>query len=212
MAKRPVVYVVDDDPQIRESLTLALADAGWHARVFASAEEFLDSQAELATGPACLIVDVRLPGLSGIGLQARLRQEHVTVPVIVLTGHGKIPMAVEAIKQGAFDFLQKPIHQHQLLECVQKALDAHAEQLLTEATYRRQAERMSSLSDREREVMALLVNGKTTKEMAAALKIGPQTVAKHRSSLFEKLEIESVAELVRLQLHLEQNGSPPGTS
>ena len=207
MREQPVVYVIDDDPEIRESLTLTLNAAGLRAKTYSTAEEFLVCDEKLSEGPACLIVDVRLPGLSGLGLQAKLAKEGIHVPIIILSGHGNIPMAVEAMKSGALDFLQKPIHQRKLFECVQKALDQHAQQLLKDADYGEAVKRISALSEREREVMGMLVAGKALKEIAAALGIGHQTVAKHRASLFEKLEIDGVAELVRLQMLVQKRAA-----
>jgi FixJ family two-component response regulator len=202
-----MVYIVDDDDQMRSSLVLTLRCAGIRGWAFESAEAFLEAQRLPANVPQCAILDVRLPGLSGIGLQRRLSGAPGHLPLILLTGHASIPMAVEAIKEGVFDFLQKPIEQQRLLQVVQRALDEQARQQF-QRQQRGDAERLvAKLSRREREVMQRLCEGQSVKQIAASLGIGPQTAAKHRTSLFARLGIDSVAELVRLDLSLKREES-----
>jgi FixJ family two-component response regulator len=202
-----MVYIVDDDSQMRSSLLLTLRCAGIRGQAFDSAEAFLDADRLPAQIPQCAVLDVRLPGLSGIGLQRRLAADQERIPLILLTGHASIPMAVEAVKEGVFDFLQKPIEHQRLLQVVQRALDEHARQQLQQQQ-RGDAERLvAKLSRREREVMQRLCEGQSVKQIAAGLGIGPQTAAKHRTSLFARLGIDSVAELVRLEMSLNR-GEP----
>lgn len=203
MLPEPVVFIIDDDPDVRDSVLLSLSTAGLKARAFKTAEEFLAHEAFRVCGPACLIVDVRLPGLSGLGLQNQLTALGMRLPTIVLTGYGTIPLAVEAVKGGALDFLQKPVSQAQLLRCVHQALDLHAEQLAAMAHRPDCLQLLHKLTRREREVMEGLCNGKAVKEIAAELGVSPQTAAKHRATLFAKLQIDSIAELVRFNLELE---------
>jgi len=198
MSEQPIVYVVDDDPQVRESLNLLMRSVGFNAKVFDSAENFLDSYDESPGPPRCLILDVRMPGLSGLGLQEKLIANGVTIPVIMITGFGDVSMAVKAMSAGAIDFIEKPFSRQAVLTRVQEAIDrdaAHRRRLAQRATV---AERLEQLSHREREVMDLLIAGNHSKQIASRLQIGEKTVAKHRARVFDKMRVDSVASLVHL--------------
>ncbi len=192
------VHVVDHDQQLREGVRQILQDAGLQSCLYASAEDFLQTFDFDVVAPQCLIVEVRLPGLSGLGLHQKLTAEGHRVPTVILTAFGSIPMAVQAIKAGVIDFLEKPVHRSVLIDCVQQALDVHAQELLGRQHQRDLVQRLGKLSGREREVMSLLLEAKNTKEIARSLGISQQTVAKHRTAILEKLNVASVPALLRL--------------
>ena len=191
-----IVYVVDDDPPMCEALTRLLGTVGLRAQVFQTPQEFLRSKRPDA--PSCLVLDVRLPGLSGLDLQRELAKMDPPIQVVFITGHGDIPMAVQALKAGAVDFLTKPFRDQQLLDAVQQAIDrdrAARRQWADVAELRR---RYDSLTQREREVMALVVTGLLNKQIATQLHTSEATVKAHRAQLMRKMEADSVAQLVRI--------------
>jgi two-component system response regulator FixJ len=196
--REQTVFVVDDDEEVRDSLTLLLESVGLKADGFGSAREFLDAYDPNRSG--CLILDIRMPGMSGIELQQRLNDKRAIVPVIVITGHGDVSLAVKAMKGGAIDFLQKPFDQQELLDRVHQALadDAERWQQLDE----RQAvvDRLATLTPRERQVMELIVAGQTNKNVASAFGVSQRTVEVHRARVMEKTEASSLAHLVRMSL------------
>jgi FixJ family two-component response regulator len=192
------VFVVDDDDAVRNSLKLLLKSAGLQAEVFGSAPEFL-SKYEQAQ-PGCLVLDVRMPGMSGLELQQELSLRGATIPVIFITGHGDIPMAVEAMQHGAFDFLQKPFRDQDLLDRVQRALTRDAENRARLRHTDRIRERLASLSPREREVLELVTQGKANKMVAGDLGVSQRTVEIHRAHVMQKMEAGSLAELVRMMM------------
>ena len=192
------VFVVDDDDAVRNSLKLLLKSAGLQAEVFGSAPEFL-SKYEQAQ-PGCLVLDVRMPGMSGLDLQQELSLRGATIPVIFITGHGDIPMAVEAMQHGAFDFLQKPFRDQDLLDRVQRALTRDAENRARLRHTDRIRERLASLSPREREVLELVTQGKANKMVAGDLGVSQRTVEIHRAHVMQKMEAGSLAELVRMMM------------
>jgi len=194
----PIVYIVDDDDAIRSALRLLLKSVGLAASTLPSAQEFLASYDPQQ--PGCLILDVRMPGMSGLELQQQLNISGAIIPVIFITGHGDIPMAVDAMQQGAFDFLQKPFRDQDLIDRIQRALakDQTGRLELRERT--RIKERMESLTVREREVLDLVTSGKPNKIMAADLGVSQRTVEIHRSRVMEKMEASSLAQLVRMVL------------
>ncbi|MBN1908357.1 MAG: response regulator transcription factor [Pirellulales bacterium] len=198
MTNQPVVYIVDDDPQVRESLNLLMRSVGFNTKAFESAEQFLDAYDDTPGPPRCLILDVRMPGLSGLGLQEKLASSGVEIPTIVITGYGDVAMAVKAMGAGAVDFIEKPFSRQALLTRVQEAIDRDAAQRRTRARRADVADRLESLSHREREVMELLIAGRHSKQIASQLEIGEKTVAKHRARVFEKMRVDSVATLVHL--------------
>jgi FixJ family two-component response regulator len=192
----PTVFVVDDDPSIRESLSLLLSSAGYSVNTFASAKEFLESE-HSTSGPACLVLDVKMPGISGLDLQKELTSRNYAIPVIFITGHGDIPMSVQAMKKGAVDFLSKPFDDGQLLDAVKVALlkDSQARSDLNEQKHIMQ--RLDSLTTRENEILTYLITGMLNKQIAYELKISERTVKAHRKQVFDKMGVNSMAELVR---------------
>lgn len=194
----PTVYVVDDDPQVRESLKLLMRSVGFRTEVFGSAEDFLESYQDDAGPPRCLVLDVRMPGMSGLGLQEKLADAGTDIPIIIITGYGDVSMAVKAMGAGAVDFIEKPFSRQALLTRVQEAIDRDAGRRHRDTQQANVTQRLASLSHREREVMDLLIAGNHSKQIAAKLNIGEKTVAKHRARVFEKMRIDSVAGLVHL--------------
>jgi FixJ family two-component response regulator len=195
------VFVVDDDDAVRNSLRLLLKSVGLPTVAFASAREYLDSWHPAQ--PGCLVLDVRMPGMSGLELQEELNRRGAIIPVIFISGHGDIPMAVEAIQHGAFDFLQKPFRDQDLIDRVQRALAAdHANrQSLAQQDVLRQ--RYGSLTPREQEVLVLVTKGKANKVMAGDLDISQRTVEIHRARVMEKMGAQSLAQLVRMAMDLD---------
>jgi FixJ family two-component response regulator len=194
------VYVVDDDDAVRNSLRMLLKSAGVHAEASASAQEFLSSYE--VSQPGCLVLDVRMPGMSGLEMQHELNLRGATIPVIFITGHGDIPMAVEAMQHGAFDFLQKPFRDQELLDRVQRALVRDTEYRARLRHTDRIRERLASLSPREREVLDLVTQGKANKMVAGDLGVSQRTVEIHRAHVMQKMEAGSLAELVRMMMAL----------
>jgi FixJ family two-component response regulator len=201
----PVVFVVDDDPSMRPAMDSLIRSVGLRVQSFSSAKEFLAFQRPDA--PACLVLDVRLPGLSGLDLQRELTAAHISIPIIFITGHGDVPMSVQAMKAGAVEFLTKPFRDQQLLDAVQLALDkdrtAHAEKAELAGLHRRH----ESLTPREREVMALVVSGLLNKQVAGELGTSEVTVKVHRGRVMEKMKAGSLAELVKIAVRLGLPGT-----
>ena len=195
------VFVVDDDDAVRNSLRMLLKSAGVHAEAFASAQEFLSTYD--VSHPGCLVLDVRMPGMSGLEMQHELNLRGATIPVIFITGHGDIPMAVEAMQHGAFDFLQKPFRDQELLDRVQRALIRDTEYRARLRHTDRIRERLASLSPREREVLDLVTQGKANKMVAGDLGVSQRTVEIHRAHVMQKMQVDSLAELVRIAAKLE---------
>ena len=192
----PTVFVVDDDPGVGDSMQVLLESAGLNSETYLSADEFLEAYD--SGKPGCLLLDVRMPGMSGPDLQARLREMGSILPIIFVTAHGDVPTAVDAVKAGAVDFLEKPFRYQELLEKVQAALE---EDTRTRAALEDLSEiraRLRSLTPREREVMELVVDGKPNKNIARALGISQRTVEIHRSRVMEKMKVRSLSMLVRL--------------
>ena len=202
----PTVFVVDDDEGVRNSLRFLLKSVGHATQTLASATEFLDSYKP--SQPGCLVLDVRMPGMSGLDLQEQLNLRGAVIPVIFITGHGDIPMAVEAMQHGAFDFLQKPFRDQDLIDRIQRALELDARNRAALEQHARIRERLDSLTPREREVLALMTRGKPNKIMAAELGVSQRTVEIHRARVMEKSGAASLAQLVRMVLDLE--GERPG--
>lgn len=199
----PTVYVVDDDEAVRSSLKLLLKSAGVASEAFGSAQEFLAGYE--ASQPGCLVLDVRMPGMSGLELQHELNVRGAALPVIFITGHGDIPMAVEAMQHGAFDFLQKPFRDQELLDRVQRALARDAENRARLRHTDGIRARLATLSPREREVLDLVTQGKANKMVAGDLGVSQRTVEIHRAHVMQKMEAGSLAELVRMMMTV----SPP---
>ncbi len=191
-----VIFVVDDDPSVRKSLTRVMTSAGYAVEAFASARDFLAR--EPFTGPCCLILDVRMPGLSGLELQEALAGTAHRTPIVFITGHGDISMSVKAMKGGAADFLTKPFDVEQLLAAVERAVTKDVKDVGDAARTEEVRERVKLLTPRETEVFALVVTGMLNKQIAGELGIGEKTVKVHRARVMEKMQAASVAELVRL--------------
>ena len=204
----PTVFIVDDDEAVRNSLRLLVKSVGLKAATAASAQQFLDEYDP--DHPGCLILDVRMPGMSGIELQQQLNVRGAILPVIFITGHGDIPMAVEAMQHGAFDFLQKPFRDQHLIDCVQRALEKDRLNRLALSQRSQIRAHWESLTPREREILDLMVNGKANKVMAADLGLSQRTVEIHRARVMEKMGANSLAQLVRMVIELEDSPRPAG--
>ena len=198
----PTVFVIDDDDAVRSSLRLLFKSWGLDAVLAASADEFLAGYD--VERPGCIVLDVRMPGMSGLELQQRLNTLGATIPIIFITGHGDVPMAVEAMQAGAFDFLQKPFRDDDLLERVRRALEHDATQRARLEARQGTRGRLATLTPRERDVLDLVVVGKANKVIAADLGLSQRTVEIHRARVMEKMDAASLAQLVRMVLDLER--------
>jgi two-component system, LuxR family, response regulator FixJ len=199
----PTVFIVDDDEGVRNSLRLLVKSIGLTALAFVSAQEFLAGYDPLH--PGCLILDVRMPGMSGLELQQQLNLRGAIIPVTFITGHGDIPMAVEAMQQGAFDFLQKPFRDQDLIDRIQRALERDRTNRVELGERSRITARRETLTPREREVLALVASGKANKVVAADLGLSQRTVEVHRARVMEKMGASSLAQLVRMVMDLEED-------
>jgi len=192
----PVIFVVDDDSDVRESMRALLEASGFLAETFASAGSFLGSAWNGRAG--CLIADVRMPDMDGLELQEELVRRKASLPVIIMTGHGDVPLAVRAMKAGAIDFLEKPVDDGLLIDSIRRALDAAASSASASAEAEEALSRIAALTDRERQVMDLMAAGRPNKIIAYELDISPRTVEIHRARVMEKMRAKSLAELVRM--------------
>ena len=192
----PTVFIVDDDTDVRESLQELLDSVGLHSKSFGTAQEFLSNLR--GDGPSCLILDVRLPGISGLELQHELKRGKVSIPIIFLTAHADVPMSVKAMKSGAVEFLTKPFRQQDLLDAVQRSLTRDRIVREKKRDTAELQQRYNTLSVREREVMSLVVTGMLNKQIAAELAASEATVKMHRSQVMKKMQAKSLPELVRM--------------
>jgi two-component system response regulator FixJ len=197
------VYVVDDDDGMRRALSLLLNTVGFKTAAFASPKEFLDKFKPDTAG--CLVLDIRMPGMSGLELQQHLNRMGSMLPVIFITGHGDVPMAVQAMKEGAFEFVQKPFRDQDLLDRINHALEQDKENRSTLARRADVLHRVDSLTPREKQVMAMVVDGAANKVVAIDLGLSERTVEIHRAKVMEKMGARSVAHLVKLQMSLSNN-------
>ena len=192
-----IVFVVDDDPSIRQSLELLFSSAGYSVEPFASAQEFLESEYH-APGPACLVLDVKMPSLSGLDLQKELKSINYDIPIIFISGHGDIPMSVQAMKNGAIDFLPKPFDDDHLLDAVKAAFLKDMQDRSDRNELKNIMQKLDSLTPREHEVLSYLITGMLNKQIAYELKISERTVKAHRKQVLDKMGVNSIAKLVRL--------------
>lgn len=198
----PTAYVVDDDESIRTLWRWLMESNGIAVRTFSTAAEFIESFS--SGGAGCLVLDLRLPGMSGLELQEYLNSRGIEIPIVFVTGHGDVPAAVSALKGGAVDFIQKPFSHREVLSIIQKAFQRDAENRERRARRSRSAGRLASLTEREREVLQRIIAGKPNKVIASELDISVKTVEFHRAKVMEKAGVDSVAELV--QVAMQQSG------
>jgi FixJ family two-component response regulator len=205
----PIVFVVDDDISVRESLQLLIQCEGWHPETFASAQEFLDRPGSLV--PSCLVLDVSLPGLNGLDLQKRVAVERPDMPIIFITGYGDVPTTVQAMKAGAVEFLTKPFSDDALLNAIRQAIECSRVALGYEAEMQALRNCYASLTHRERQVMALVVSGLLNKQVGGELGISEITVKAHRGQVMQKMKADSFAELVKMAARLRLPSVPKGS-
>src|ERR1700751_1845693 len=202
---KPIVFVVDDDLSVRESLELLIQNEGWQPKTFASAQEFLDCPR--AVVPNCLLLDISPPGMNGLHLQKRIAIERTDMPIIFITGSGDVPKSVQAMKAGAVEFLTKPFNDEVLLTAIRQALERSRLALAQEAEMRELRDRYASLTPREREVMGLVVSGLLNKQVGGELGISESTVKAHRGQVRQKMKANSVADLVKMTAKLHQSAA-----
>ncbi len=200
---QPTIFVVDDDEAMRDSIHWLLESVNLKTKMFSSAGDFVASCDPDEEG--CLLLDVRMPGMSGMELLETLRYSGITLPVIIITGHGDVPMAVRALKHGAFDFVQKPFNAQELLDRVNAALELDRKNRMRSSEIERRRAYFAALTERETEVVELLVAGDSSKVIAQKLKISPKTVDIHRANIMRKLNVGSVVEIAQLRLDLQDS-------
>lgn len=196
MNANQTVYIVDDDADVADSMSMLLESTGLRTQQYHSAEEFLKNPINLLMG--CLILDVRMPDMNGLDLHQEIKRRNANLPVVFVTGHGDVPMAVQAMKNGALEFLQKPFRDQEFIDCVNRALKANNEALNGLNRRRSIQARIDSLTKREYEIMGLIAAGNITKVMAAKLNISPRTVEIHRARTMEKMQAKTLAQLVQM--------------
>lgn len=203
--EHPIVHIVDDDEAVRDSLSMLLDSVEITNTLYPNAVEFLNSlqTKDVSQLAGCVVMDIRMPGMSGMECQQKLAVLHCTLPVVFITGHGDVPMAVEAMKRGAVEFIQKPFREQELLDCIQSALRMH-EELKQQLEYANQVTtRLQSLTKREAEVMHRIISGQANKVIAIELNLSQRTIEIHRANVMEKMQAKSLAELVTMVLTQE---------
>lgn len=201
MSDEATVFIVDDDEAVRDSLSFLMQSVGLKTESFDSADSFL--QASPTQHAGCLLLDIRMPGMSGLELQGVLEERNIRLPVIFISGHADVPMAVRALKAGAFDFVEKPFNDQLLLDCVQRAIEEDRQQRQNEVQLDEWRALMDSLTPREREVMELVVDGAANKVISATLGVSLKTVEAHRARVMDKLKANSLSHLVRMSVVLK---------
>ncbi|WP_432797627.1 response regulator FixJ [Poriferisphaera sp. WC338] len=210
MNENPTVYVVDDDKAVRDSLKWLIESVGLQVKTYETAMEFLSDCEGMSAG--ALVVDVRLPGMSGLDLQDQLKKRGIRLPVIIITGHGDVPVAIRAMKAGALDFIEKPFSDQVLLDRIRDALEADAERRESQMQRGEVESRLKRLTPRERQVMDLVVQGRLNKQIAAELDLSHKTIEVHRAHVMEKMNAGSLAELVRMAVVIERTEPKATTS
>jgi len=203
MSDDQTVFIVDDDEGVRDGLSLLLATVGQSCELYECGQEFLDAYDGSKRG--CLLLDIRMPRMTGLDLQKKLLEQGSKLPIIFITGHGDIPMAVEAMRRGALDFIRKPFREHDLLERINEALDIDENSHKKELYRQEVAERLSTLSEREREVFDRVADGQMNKVIAGDLGISERTVEVHRGQVMKKLDVRTLAQLVRIKIDMEMS-------
>jgi len=201
MTEEQIVYIVDDDPDVREGFGLLMDTVGQPYKAYESALAFLDDYQDGMRG--CLVLDIRMPRMSGLDLQQKLIEKNSLLPIIFITGHGDIPLAVEAMRRGALDFIRKPFREHGLLDRINEALDIEDGKRRVQRDRQQLIDQFNSLSERELEVLELVAEGKMNKVVAQDLGISERTVEVHRSNIMHKLGVQTLAQLVRLKIEAE---------
>ncbi len=201
MTQTATVYVVDDDPAVRDSLRWLIESLQYPVETFGSAQTFLDSYSPVKQG--CLVLDVRLPGMSGLQLQKKLSEDGIDLPTVIITGHGDVPLAVRALQAGALHFLEKPFHDQDVLDCVQEALELAGSKHAQRVEKENILAHMETLTPRECEVMKAIVSGATNKGIAERYEISVKTVEVHRTRVMHKMDADSLPELVKMVLRVE---------
>lgn len=201
MSDEATVFIVDDDAAVRDSLAFLMQSVGLRTECFDSADRFLQASPTQCAG--CLLLDIRMPGMSGLELQGVLEERGIRLPVIFISGHADVPMAVRALKAGAFDFVEKPFNDQLLLDCVQRAIETDRQQRQNVAQLDEWRALMATLTPREQEVMALVVDGAANKVISATLGVSLKTVEAHRARVMDKLKADSISHLVRMNVVLK---------
>ncbi len=205
MNSNQIVYIVDDDSDVADSMSMLLESTGLRTQQHHSAEEFLQNGIAQLVG--CLILDVRMPDMNGLELHQEIKRRNANLPVIFVTGHGDVPMAVQAMKNGALEFLQKPFREQEFIDCVNRALKANTDALNGHNRLRSIQARIDSLTKREQEIMRLITAGNITKVVAAKLSISPRTVEIHRARAMEKMQAKTLAQLIQMVVETQHQDS-----
>ncbi len=201
MSEQPIIFIIDDDEQVRNALILLMESVGLAVESYASAQDYLDSFDVTKAG--CIILDVRMPGMSGLDLQARLAAEKIHPPIVIITGHGDVPMAVRAVSAGAVDFIEKPFNNQSMLDSVHKAIEVDAVQRGESSRLQDIETHYNTLTPREKEVLQSVIEGKRNKVIAYDMNISQSTVEAHRSKVMDKMSAGSLSELMRMAISLK---------
>jgi len=207
MESQSTVFIVDDDPAMRESLRWLIESVGLAVETYGAARDFLDTYDPARAG--CLLLDVRMPGLSGLDLQAELSVRRISIPTIIITGYAEVPMAVRAMKAGAIDFIEKPFSDQHLLDRIRQAIEIDREDRRVSAERKEMTDRYERLTQRERQVMEMVVSGRPNKTVAQEFGLSEKTVEVHRSKVMEKMRAQSLADLIRMDLILKGDKGKP---